>query len=230
MPFKLEYGDGTTVQGDRYADNVTIAGFTADPQTFGSAIWYTSPRDWNADGRLIHPKFSLKLSSSGAEMYLGGANSMLYKGDITYTHVTEPGFWQVSMEDVRVNGDKILTNVPAIFDTGASFIYGDWNRVSELYRHIGGTLTVYKGFGYYYLPCDSFPTMSLTFGGRSFEIPPEVLRLLPLEKGSPNCFSAICAGPASTKFWIIGMAFLQGVYSVFDYTTSSSQVGFANLA
>jgi cathepsin D len=41
-------------------------------------------------GKIIDPTFSFKLSSSGAEMYVGGANSMLYKGDITYTRVTQP--------------------------------------------------------------------------------------------------------------------------------------------
>jgi hypothetical protein len=43
------------------------------------------------------------------------------------------------------------------------------------------------------IPCDSFPTLSLTFSGKAFEIPPEVLRLKPLKEGSPNCFSALVA-------------------------------------
>jgi hypothetical protein len=43
--------------------------------------------------------------------------------------------------------------VPAIFDTGANYIVGDWERVSELYRRLGGTLVERAGFGYYY--CES---------------------------------------------------------------------------
>jgi cathepsin D len=41
-------------------------------------------------GKLINPTFSFfELTSSGAEMYIGGENSsMLYNGDIAYTHVT----------------------------------------------------------------------------------------------------------------------------------------------
>jgi len=255
--FQLRYEDGTIVEGDLYADIVTISGFTANPQGFGSATSYASPMlpdNGYADGllglafpsitelpiyplipslfmqrRLVNQKFSLKLSSPGAELYVGGANGMLYNGEIAYTRVTNPGFWQVSMDDLRVNGDIIFTNVPVMFDTGANLIFGDWERISKLYTRIGGTLVEHKGIDFYHLPCDSFPTVTLTFGGRSFEIPPEVLRFRPIEEGSPNCFSAIVGERTpSDAFWGIGMPFLQGVYSVFDYGTS--QVGFAKLA
>jgi len=255
MSFWLTYSDGSIVRGDLYSDNVTIAGFTADPQTFGSVTSYSfHNNEYHADGllglafppistwhdspplfeslvkqnRLINPTFSLKLSSTGAEMYVGGANSMLYKGNIAYTPVTVRGLWQVSMDDVRVNGDIIFKNIPAIFDSGALYIYGDWQRVSELYRPLGGILEERRDFGYYSLPCDSFPTLSLTFGGMPFTIPIEALRLKPIEEGSPNCLSALVAQRSRTAHWNVGLAFLQGVYSVFDYGTE--QVGFANLA
>jgi len=217
--FRLKYADGSKVKGDLYADNVTIAGLTADRQIFGSATSYTSQlqnNEYYADGllglaypdisklrvsplfitiarqnKLINPAFSLKLTSPGAEMYIGEANSMLYNGDITYARVTSPAFWQVSMDDVSTNGKKILENIPAMFDTGANYIFGDWDRVAELYKRLGGTLQERQGFGYYYLPCNSLPTVSFTFGGRSFEIPPEVLKLEPVEEGSLNCFCTI---------------------------------------
>jgi len=169
-------------------------------------------------------------------MYVGGANGMLYNGAITYTPVTHPGLWQVSMDDLRVNDEKILVNTPVIFDTGSGFIFGDWERVSALYGRLGGTLKIQKGFGYYHLPCNSFPTLgvSLTFGGRSFQIPPEDLKLQPVAEGSLNCFSAIVALPShqAVAHWIIGMTFLKGVYSVFDYGlyTGPPKVGFAVLA
>jgi hypothetical protein len=54
------------------------------------------------------------------------------------------------MDDIRVDGEKTLENVPVIFDTGASYIYGDWGRVSNLYDRLGGTLMEHRGFGYYY--------------------------------------------------------------------------------
>jgi len=132
------------------------------------------------------------------------------------------------MDDVRVNGDTILKDVPVIFDTGANFIFGDWDRVAELYRRIGGGVYEHGDMGYYYLPCGSFPTLGLTFGGRTFEIPPEVFDTGPISEGSHLCFGAIMGQRSPVAFWNIGITFLQGVYSVFDYT--ALQVGFADLA
>ena len=37
----------------------------------------------------VNPVFSFKLSSSGAELYIGGSNSALYTGDFTYASVTQ---------------------------------------------------------------------------------------------------------------------------------------------
>jgi len=179
--------------------------------------------------KLENSIFSLKLSSPGAEIYIGGANRMLYYGDITYTHVTNAGFWQVSMDDVRVNGNKLLENVPAVIDTGANFIFGDWDRVAEFYRTLGGTLVEHAGLGYYHMWCKDFPkmTLGLTFGGRTFKIPPEVFRLSRISTRSNRCFGAIIAQRAHTEFWNIGFTFLERVYTVFDY--NNLQVGFANL-
>jgi cathepsin D len=113
------------------------------------------------------------------------------------------------MDDVRVHGDKVLENLPAVIDTGSNYICGDWDQVAELYRHLGGTLLVHAGFGLYHcefqlcsvacfyrqpiVPCDSFPTLSLTFGGKTFEIPPEVFKLNPISEGSLSCFGAVLA-------------------------------------
>jgi len=54
---------------------------------------------------------------------------------------------------------------------------------------------MYEGFGFYYLPCSSFPKLKLgfTFGGRSFEIPPNVFMLGPIEDNSPYCLGSIVA-------------------------------------
>jgi hypothetical protein len=54
------------------------------------------------------------------------------------------------MEDVRVNGHTILENVPAIINTSADFIIGDRERVSELYRQLGGSFIEHAGIRFYY--------------------------------------------------------------------------------
>jgi len=135
------------------------------------------------------------------------------------------------MDYVRVNGATILKDVPAIFDTGANLIFGDWNRVAEFYRRLNGVLYEQEesGLGYYYLSCHGFPALSLTFGGRTFEIPPEAFNAGEIDKPSVFCFGAVVAQRSHIEFWnFFGIPFLQRVYSVFDYSTL--QVGFADLA
>jgi hypothetical protein len=54
------------------------------------------------------------------------------------------------MDDVSVDGKKIFKNLPVLFDTGSTYIYGDWKRVSEFYKALGGTLKEHGSLGYYY--------------------------------------------------------------------------------
>jgi len=257
QPFQLEYGVRATLNGDRYTDSVTIAGLTADSQPFGSVTSLEADETFSSDGllglgsftltesrpspllaslyaqnKITSMTFSLKLASSGAELYIGGANRMLYKGDIAYVRVTHPTVsgWQVTMDDILVNGDRIFRYVgPVLFDTEANYIYGTWGHVSALYKRIGGKLHDHDNYGFYSLPCNSFPTMSFTFGGKTFQIPPELLNLGPIAPDSPDCFSAIIG--RRSRFWSIGNPFLQSVYTVFDYGTGiQARVGFAELA
>jgi len=176
-------------------------------------------------GSLPHPVFSFKLSPSGAELYIGGSNPDLYTGEFTYTSVTHKGFWQVNMDGVEANGTMILTNVDAIIDTGTTFIVGTPSDVSKLYNALGGKPASFAQ-GYYTLPCDSFPNISLTFNCQSFEIAASALES-GLRDDSSNCVSNLIAleGP---PFWIIGDVFLRGVYTAFDMR--NARVGFADLA
>jgi len=72
---------------------------------------------WEWHSKKVEPVFSIKLTSNGGELYLGGSNTNLYTGEIAYTDVTVVGFWQV--EIARIQGDRgiLLADVPAIIDT-----------------------------------------------------------------------------------------------------------------
>ena len=41
-----------------------------------------------AQGSVTQPQFAFKSAETGAELYLGGTNPELYKGDFTYVPVT----------------------------------------------------------------------------------------------------------------------------------------------
>lgn len=118
--------------------------------------------------QVTDPVFSFKLSPSGAELYIGGANCELYTGSFAYTPVTEQvsrevssahghiltlvnqGFWQVMMDNVQVDGQTILGNAEAIIDTGTTLVYGDPSQVSTLYDTLGAkTAPSSVGDGFY---------------------------------------------------------------------------------
>jgi hypothetical protein len=78
------------------------------------------------------------------------------------------------MDDVSINGKKILENVPVMFDTGSAFIFGDWNRVSEFYKALGGTLKERGQIGYYY--CEfgiAFSTLFLSTASSTLRLFPD---------------------------------------------------------
>ncbi|KAF9221231.1 acid protease [Gyrodon lividus] len=255
--FNHTYGDGSNVSGEQYSDTVSIVGLTATSQTLGAAEEYSSglessqfPADGlmgmafqsisNYDaspvfqtlvsqGQTDEPVFAFKLATSGSELYIGGTNSALYTGDFRYIPVTQEGYWEVNMDSVDGNGQTVLSNIDSIIDTGTSLIVGTPSDVATFYQAIGGTdASNTVGEGYYTFPCDSVPSVSLTFGGASFPISPETFNLGQASSGSSDCVGGIVGQDTGSTFWIIGDVFLANVYTAFD--VGNMRVGFATLA
>ncbi|ETW79235.1 aspartic peptidase [Heterobasidion irregulare TC 32-1] len=256
--FSLEYGDGSTVSGEQYTDTVSIAGLTATKQTLGAAKKYStgfasdefpadgllgmafkSLSDYNANplfqslaaqGKTTSSVFSFKLASSGSELYLGGKNSNLYTGSITYTPVTDASYWQVDMDGLAVDGTSVLSTTAAIIDTGTTQIVGDPDSVATVYDQISGAVSAPQyGDGIYTIPCSFNTPITLTFNGKDFAVDPSTFNLGPVSSGSSTCVGGLASDSSLTdEFWIVGDVFLQNVYTVFD--VANTQVGFAALA
>ncbi|KAH7914884.1 aspartic peptidase domain-containing protein [Hygrophoropsis aurantiaca] len=251
----LIYGDQSSVIGLTYTDTVSIAGYTAKNQTIVAALEYSSGftnssvvsdglmgmafgsigkstssplvQTLIAQNAIPEPVFAFKLAQSGSELRIGGVNSALYKGDFTYTNVTNAGYWQIDVESVSANGTQILSNVSAIVDSGTTVITGDTASVSKLYAAVGG---VALGDGTYAYPCDATPEFAFQIGGKSIAVAPEVLNggyLTDSINGKPMCLGAITGGDP-IGFWILGDIFMRNIYTVFDL--GNQRVGFADLA
>ncbi|KDQ50162.1 hypothetical protein JAAARDRAFT_186508 [Jaapia argillacea MUCL 33604] len=256
--FQLQYGDGSSVEGEQYNEAVSIAGLTATSQRLGAATQYSngfSKDQFPADGLLgmafqsisdynaspvfqsftsqnqaSSPIFAFKLADSGSELYVGGTNSRLYSGSITYTPVTQQAYWQVNMENVSVNGKKPVGQISAVIDTGTTLVLGDKVNVRALYAAIPRSKDASATFGegFYTVPCDAVPTVSLTFSGKSFAISPRTFNLGRAASGSSDCVGGIVGSDIGQRFWIVGDVFLRNVYSVFDL--GNTRVGFATLS
>ncbi|EGO03508.1 hypothetical protein SERLA73DRAFT_175015 [Serpula lacrymans var. lacrymans S7.3] len=255
--FKLTYGDNSSVSGEQYTDTVLIAGLIATKQTLGVAKQYSngfniatfSPdglmgmgfpaiSDYNAnpvfqtlveEGVTTQPVFAFKLADNGAELMIGGVNKKLYTGAFTYVPVIIEGYWQVNMDAITLNGKEVFGEVEAIIDTGTTLIVGHPNDVQKFYSGIAGAKSRSDvSPGVWTIPCSAQPNVTLTFGLKAFPISHSTFVVGQVESGSSDCIAAVMSSPSASEFWIVGDAFLQNTYTVFD--AGLSRVGFAQLA
>ncbi|KAH7914900.1 acid protease [Hygrophoropsis aurantiaca] len=250
--FNATYGKGNAF-GELYTDVVTVAGYTATNQTIIVAEQYGdafSDQDFPPDGlmglafqrltgydsppfflNLItqkavpEPVFAVKLADNGSELLLGGINSDLYTGNITYVPVTEEAYWQIDIDGMSANGQQLIKNVSGIADTGTSLLTGDTTNVANFYASLNATSL---GNGLYSLPCDNFPNATMEIGGRSFALSSETFNLGPVKYQSPDCVGGLVASDVLNDLWILGDVFLRNTYTIFD--VGNTQVGFAELA
>jgi cathepsin D len=186
----------------------------------------------------------------------------------TSADIIGQGYWEINMDGIEGNGQTRLTNIKSIMDTGCTLILGDPHRVAQLHSLLGGTdasETVSPGiYTCMYAipsspslpsrladPCNKFPSISFTFGGRSFPISPSSLNRGRVSPDSNQCVCGIVGIVAHTgeklfqlasrcrdifvltfpfpeiAFWIIGDIFLLNVYTTFD--VENLRVGFAQL-
>lgn len=184
-------------------------------------------------GVLPESVFSVKLSSTSgeSELCIGATNPDLYvKDTLTYTAVTEKGYWQVNLEAVSRNGSTVASNSASIIDTGTTYIITSDGAAEAYYKDIpGSSNSTQEDMTYYTIPCDTIGsyTPTLTFGGRGFNVSEDTFNLGPESDGSSDCVGGI-AGTSSVDFWVVGGVFLQNVYTVFD--NGNLRVGFAELA
>ncbi|KAG0269041.1 hypothetical protein DFQ27_004973 [Actinomortierella ambigua] len=254
--FEIEFDENSKVQGVAYLETVTIGEFKAENQTIGVATQYSTnmgPDQFPADGllglafesvsalavsplvqtlvaqgQLDEPVFSLKLASHGSELFLGGKNGELFTGEITYTPVTQEGFWTVALDSINVNQESVVSDRKAIIDSGTTLTIISPSEAEKLFSMIPGARSSSVGNGFYTYPCDSSPAVSLTFRGRSFNIALDKFNLGAESEGSSDCIAGIAGQDLGVDHIIVGATFLTNVYTVFD--VDKKQVGFASLA
>lgn len=188
------------------------------------------------------PVFSFYLNrdqskSPGGEIIFGGIDTNYIDGDITYTPVTDAGYWQFKMDGVsmpdaktgRVNGSMVNAcegGCQAIADTGTSLIAGPKAEILKLNERIGA-LPVPGGE--YILPsCDlsSLPELVFKIEGRDFPLKPEQYILQISQAGKKICLSGLFGMDIPRHpIWILGDVFIGPYYSIFDY--GERRIGFA---
>ncbi|XP_064174579.1 nothepsin [Anguilla rostrata] len=173
------------------------------------------------------PVFSFYLSRKKntaepeGELLLGGLDEALYSGPLTWVPVTQKGYWQIMMDNVKVQGTVAFCpqGCQAIVDTGTSVISGPSSDILVLQQLIGATPT---SIGEYLIDCarlSSLPQVAFTIGGVEFALSAESYVRKETVGSREVCFSGFQAVDVPSPvgpFWILGDVFLAEFYTVFD--------------
>ncbi|XP_011196132.2 lysosomal aspartic protease-like [Zeugodacus cucurbitae] len=158
-------------------------------------------------------------SSQGGEMILGGSDSSLYKGELTYVPISQQGYWQFGVDSGSMGGQVLCSGgCQAIADTGTSLI------VAPYYGYIT-YMNIVDPDGDGYVDCSSIsslPDIELVIGGKTFTIPASQYIL----ESEGQCSPAISY--MGTDFWILGDIFIGLYYTEFDM--GNNRIGFAPVA
>lgn len=170
------------------------------------------------------------------ELILGGIDESVYTGEITWTPVTRPIFWEfrfggITLQDAQNRGKPLVKicewGCQAMLDTGAAFIYGNPKDVATIVN----TLEFHEERGSFLkIGCDldSMPNIVFTVQGRQLVLEPKhYTKVARSRKGVKICL-LLFEMDNSQPFWIIGVAFLRNFYTVFD--AENKRIGFAELA
>lgn len=248
--FSIAYGTGQ-VKGKLATDALSVAGIVIDYK-FGVASEASKDFETFAfdgilglsmgkgasdnymdtlskSGKLSKNLFAVALNraSDGAnngEIRFGSVNKDKFTGDIKYTAVaTTTGDWVVPMDDLGFDGKKPGAGALAYIDTGTSFIFGPKDLTKKLHADIPNAAS--SDGVVYTVPCDTSKSLTITFSGVDYQIPPK--DYVSPKDSAGRCTSNVYGNEVVKGSWLVGDTFLKNVYSVFD--RDNRQIGFANL-
>ncbi|KAJ3080281.1 hypothetical protein HDU99_008811, partial [Rhizoclosmatium hyalinum] len=167
---------------------MTFASNTLTAQTFLLATAEDSSTSASmtgvGDGLLGLAFQDVPVDPSGGRLILGGIDTSLYTGSITFIPITpyptknqdssvsSSYFWSIATTSVTVSGSSAIAapqNTLAIIDTGTTLIIIDSATLSAIVQQMNGLVQYSSRDGYYETLCSStLPDITFTLGGVAF--------------------------------------------------------------
>jgi len=177
---------------------------------------------------------SYKLGRSGdkkndGQITFGGLDLSKFNPNtlVNVTNVDNNGFWAANLGDVEVNGTSLGMKRKTILDTGTTLSIIPSVDAAAIHRQIPGAKLNQDG-SFFIIPCNTKAVVSLTFGGRSFDIDPSDLTFISSDDGK-ECLSGLKPSDQFTNNeWLLGDVFLKNVY--FSTNFDKNTISLANLA
>lgn len=196
------------------------------------------------DSNVFSFYFAKNAGENDSRLIVGGVDSSLYEGDISYHKVVDPYYWTLKADNILIGGKDVglcTHGCRVIADTGTSLLTGPEDQLFDLLD----TLNVDDGCQ----GAENLPDITFVLDGVHYPLTPSDYVLSVTDDGtevsydsvsksdymnedegrcSRNCAAGLMPldipdpqGPA----WILGDIFLSKYYSVFD--RDNNRVGFA---
>ncbi|XP_017111504.1 lysosomal aspartic protease-like [Drosophila elegans] len=234
---------GISIQGQTFGEAINEPGSTFNKAPF-AGIWGWAFKSIAADGvtppfdnmvaqnLLDKPVISFYLKRQGTavqggELILGGSDSSLYTGSLTYVPVSVAAYWQFKVNSIKTNGVLLCSGCQAIADTGTSLIVVPQAAYTKINRQLGASD---NGDGEAFVQCSrisSLPKINLNIGGTVFTLAPKDYIVKMTQNGVTYCMSAFTSMDG-ISFWILGDVFIGKFYTEFD--KGNKRIGFARVA
>ena len=176
------------------------------------------------------PVFAFDLGDEAdGELTIGGYDDSKFKGDITWIPLSEPKYWQISIDSITLGGYSSAAT-SGIVDSGTSLITGPSSQVMQIATKVGAMPNL---LGQYSIDCSlvpNIPDLEFNINGKAWKVPGKDLVI---ESGGMCVFAMmgmdIPASPGNENppAWILGDVFMRKFYTIFDY--GNERVGLAEL-
>jgi len=172
-------------------------------------------------GALDAPVFAFYLETTGenGELSLGQMDPAHYTGPVQVVPLSSETYFEVQLDDLSINGQKVTSVNKAILDTGTSLLAGPTADVKALMTQLGATPFPLNP-NEYTIDCTAvpkLPTLEIAIGGSGAKFSLNGTQYtLNVEGMCLMAFTGIDVPAPMGPLWILGDPFLRAYYAAFD--------------